>query len=199
MGEDETRPQVVAHASSGEAESLLLAHLIKKVAAAADVTDLVALRSQAAEVFGLLIALRTFTGNTDRAVTATALESMIARGVLLRLSDDDGRSCAAEAVETLVSLGFPFALHVSPADVELRHQENLRVRNRKWLKWVKSGAIGVAIASLALRWFSPRGSWPRTSADFGLIAAMLMGSVSSVVDRLLRRQEPRPARPQLRG
>ena len=172
-----------------EAESLLLSQLRRKAEAAGEAPDLESRQLKAGEVADLMLALRSLKGGADRGATAATIESLIASGTLHRLVDKDGRSCAVEAVETLLELGFPFALHVSPADLELRRRANTRVQVRRWLKRLRTASIGVMAVCLGLTYFETSG-WLRTVSQIVLFVSVGLNFIIPAVEFRLRRGLP---------
>lgn len=75
----------------------------------------------AGEINALLIAMRA-PGNES--AEAKAVLAALDVGTLEGLVDAQGRSCRAEAVETLLACGFPHALNVKPE--ELAHRDEHR-------------------------------------------------------------------------
>ena len=68
-------------------------------------------------VHELIEALVAMRAPGDEAAEARALLAHLESRQLRGLKDDAGRDAHREAVETLLSLGFPHALHVSPEDL----------------------------------------------------------------------------------
>lgn len=82
----------------------------------------------AGEINALLVAMRT-PGN--EAAEAKAVLAALDVGSLEGLVDAQGRSCRAEAVETLLACGFPHALQVSPEELELRDLHSAAMREHR--------------------------------------------------------------------
>lgn len=75
--------------------------------------------------------------------TAQVLLKLLARPELKELVDTGGRSCRAEATRALLELGWPWALHVHPDDLEhLRRVGSPRGGRALW--------IGLAVGGPAL-------------------------------------------------
>ena len=151
MTAGQTRESTFVQASSAEPEAALLEKLRRNVEASEEAPDLDALRKQAAQIIDMLIAART----AHSAATAATIEALFEKGKLNRLVDEKGRSAASEAVETLVCLGFPYALHVTPADLDLKRRANRRARIRTWLKRTRNVLCIASGLLLLLAWFSP--------------------------------------------
>jgi hypothetical protein len=72
------------------------------------------------EAIDALIAMRA---PGDESEEARVLLQQLDADALDTLFDESGRDAKAEAVETLLSLGFPYALHVRPQDLEYLRRE----------------------------------------------------------------------------
>jgi hypothetical protein len=95
------------------------------------------------ELIDALIAMRAPGDEADEArVVVGALEASSLDG----LRDEAGRDAKAEAVETLLSLGFPHALTVSPADLEYFRDEKPHTLGGVMLKIRRSRQLTLAIA-----------------------------------------------------
>lgn len=82
---------------------------------------------------------------------ADAFHRLLEGGNLNGLVDADGRSCRATAVESLLALGFPYALEVRPEDLE--HLKNAAAPGTR-LQPPKGGpfpALAVGLGALALQ------------------------------------------------
>src|SRR5688500_1695029 len=66
------------------------------------------------------------------------------------LADESGTTCREVAIETLIQLGYPYALEVSPEDLEY-----LRTRRgpawKKWARWAPALVFPAAAAQVALQ------------------------------------------------
>ena len=123
--------------------------------------ELPGLIEQAREASGEERSARVHRVNGHLAALATPEGSREAADVLLRLLEDGsleglegprGRTCRAVAVETLLRLGFPYALEVRPEDLEhLRSQGSKRQRRHIPLRPL---AMGVVSAGLVGEWMA---------------------------------------------
>lgn len=126
----------------------------------------------AGEINALLAAMRE-PGN--EAAEAKAVLAELGLASLEGLLGPDGRSCRAEAVETLLACGFPHALEVLPED--LAHHHELRERRAKGpLPLVLAGAL-VAGAIFGLVVLSRQEDVGGFAARFIVVvgAALLLG------------------------
>ena len=80
----------------------------------------------------------------DRDAWGAALTDLLDEGAFDGFVDTDGVNCRHRAVESLLALGYPWALHVTPADLDRRR----RPRLPRWLV-----TAGVALSgSLIFLW-----------------------------------------------
>ncbi|RJS16149.1 hypothetical protein DRW03_31400 [Corallococcus sp. H22C18031201] len=111
---------------------------------------------------------------------ADLLHGLLEGGGLAGLADEKGRTCRAAAVEGLLSLGFPYALEVSPEDLaHLRAQGG--GRNRLGLAGLLLLGLG-ATAQMASQLFI---------VDTPSEWALLQGGVSLVLLALLSKAPPK--------
>lgn len=124
------------------------------------------------ELIDALIAMRAPGDEAEEAATLVAhLDAKALKGLV----DQDGRVAHAEAVETLLSLGFPHALKVSPEDLrEMRDTQSLGGRvlsraQRRMYGTLAAEATVAAGAAYGLLLASPEATpWALSSAAFGL-------------------------------
>jgi hypothetical protein len=119
------------------------------VAATETAPNLDALRTQATHINELLQSLTSIAqarpeGNKE---LCEALETVLSGKQLDRLVDTNGRFCRAEAVETLLSLGFPFALRVNPEDLESAQSSRARLQQVTRLQRLEAMSDALSLAS----------------------------------------------------
>lgn len=110
---------------------------------------------------------------------ADIFHGLLEGGTLEGLEDEQGRSCRAAAVESLLSLGFPYALEVRPEDLEVLRPPTSRGDGRNWRKdWpAPAVALGGVFGQLGLEVWR-EGPMERTSlALLALTLFTLMGVV----------------------
>ena len=127
----------------------------------------------AGEINALLEAMRA-PGNeaAEAKVVLSALELQSLDG----LFDEKGKSCRAEAVETLLACGFPHALAVSPE--ELEHRNAARARFKRGPLALLGLGAGVVVVLIALA--SAKGSkadWVEPVFYLVLVAGGLLQTV----------------------
>lgn len=134
-------------------------------------------RRLSTELVETLIAMRAPGDEAEEARLLLAhLDAKTLRSLCV---DAEGRSPHHEAVETLLSLGFPHALSVSPEDLELLRLERPSVgtaalwvqENRATASWValgaQAGALGYTAAVSPHLW-----PWTLSAAAFGVTGAL---------------------------
>lgn len=96
--------------------------------------------------------LRRLPGDADREEWAQFLLEKLDDEAFHDLYDDDGVSCRAVAVDAVLSLGFPYALHLEPDDLEyLRTVKPSRLPAGGWR--AMAVVTGVLAALFALAFF----------------------------------------------
>jgi hypothetical protein len=134
----------------------------------------------AGEIIDLLIAMRE-TGH-DAVECAVVLEQLDLEA-LGRVVDPEGRNARKEAVETLMAMGFPHALKISPDDfafartfvIDTEHPWRRRIRRGLLV----SAWLGIASALLSPFIFDARLSFIGTAGGMSVFAAVLAFAVAA--------------------
>ena len=109
------------------------------------------------------------SGGGSREV-ADVLLRLLESGQLEELEEKGGRTCRAVAVETLLRLGFPYALEVRPEDLEhLRQRGSPRRRRRVVPTALAAGSLGAGL--VGEWWMLPHG-FDTSSAALPLVTVM---------------------------
>lgn len=125
-------------------------------------------RSQLAEEINA--ALRALERQEPSREVADFLLRQLESGALVGLVDGKGRSCRAVAVEALISMGFPYALEVSPDDLEHLRAE----KGATALRPPVAAALGLVFLAGAVSLGSTYEGPPGALKDLGTSQTVLM-------------------------
>lgn len=127
----------------------------------------------AGELNALLVDMRA-PGN--EAAEAKAVLELLNTSAFDGLQDKDGRSCRAEAVETLLVCGFPYALEVRPEDLA-HHREQKQPRAKGPGPLILAGAIVGAVV-LALGMLQGKPGWEDPAKVVLYVLVLLLSIVN---------------------
>jgi hypothetical protein len=84
----------------------------------------------------------------NEAAEAKAVLAALDVEALADLVDENGKSCRAEAVETLLACGFPHALQVKPEDLQFRDEDASRRKKTTRNLAIAGGGVAVLLVTL---------------------------------------------------